>query len=139
MVGMNGEKNLGAILILIVLILFVGYLYFKVNTSVSPALTSYYVPSSSLTASPYYSVPTYSVPTIAAPASSRSYSYYSVPGSSSSSSTSSSYYTAPSYSYTTTYPVTNPNPAQNPNQNCYVTGYDQYGNPLTTCQYTQSY
>ena len=121
---MNNEGNATIIVILIVLVLFIGYLLYNSNdpriaglrnTTLSSAINSgYYVPQSRATAYSYSYTPS---------SPSRSYSY-SVPVSSS---TSYSYYSTPSYYYQT-YPM------ESAGQNCYLSYLDQY-NTVTTCQY----
>jgi|GEM_PF-5745383 len=123
---MYDTKNTGIIVGLIILFLVVGFLYYKVNTGgLAPKTAEYYVPGSSLVATPYYSVPrtnstatnrSYSSSYYSTPvSSSTAYSYYNVPGSTS------YYYTQPTY-----YPPSN--------SYCYVASYDSYGNPMTVCQ-----
>jgi hypothetical protein len=125
---MNNQGNKGnvAVILLIIVLLFLGYIYVRSQGMVSTASTypaGYYASSSPASAySAYYG---------SSPSTSRSYSYSSPK---SSSTTAYSYYNTPSYApgySTTTYSVTDPG------QNCYTSGYDQYGNPITVCQYAQ--
>ncbi|HEV7702468.1 MAG TPA: hypothetical protein VGO63_03460 [Candidatus Paceibacterota bacterium] len=117
----HNKGNAGIIALLVILLLFAGYLYYNPSTGYQR------VSGTSLTATPYYStyptVPSYSS------SNSRAYSYSQTPARASSAGY--SYYTAPASTYTTT--TTYPSyPAQ---QNCYITSYNPYdGSPITTCQ-----
>lgn len=107
-IDMSNRENIIIIVVLVVLLFITGYLYLVVNGNISLPTADHYVPNLSATAYSSYSAPSFY--------NSRS---YSIPISST---TSYSYYSTPTNYY--------PN-----RQGCYISGYDQYDNPITICQY----